>query len=84
MAVVRWTFPAASVSDEVRARMLAWDGSSHVIYVNKAKSSMSVREDGGNIVMETRAEAPLDNLKSHLRYMIAWALGGKEESEAEG
>jgi hypothetical protein len=81
MALVRWTIPAASVSDAVAEKLLSWDGAHHVIYVNKAQSTMAVHRDGDSIVVESRAEAPLDNLKSHLRYMLAWALGGAEESE---
>jgi hypothetical protein len=80
MALVRWNIPAASVSAAVADKLLSWDGSHHVIYVNKAVSTMSVRRDGDSIVIQTEAEAPLDNLKSHLRYMIAFALGGSEES----
>ena len=80
MATVRWTIPTASVSEAVAAKLLSWDGAHHVIYVNKAQSTMSVRQEGESIVIQTEAEAPLDNLKSHLRYMIAFALGGKEES----
>ncbi|HEY3061521.1 MAG TPA: hypothetical protein VGL99_21340 [Chloroflexota bacterium] len=82
MAIVRWTIPVASVSDGVVEKLLSWDGAHHVIYVNKAQSTMAVRREGDALVIETRAEAPLDNLKSHLRYMVAWALGGAEESEA--
>jgi hypothetical protein len=51
-----------------------------VIYVNKDQSTMSVHRAADTIVIQTEAEAPLDNLKSHLRYMIAFALGGTEES----
>jgi hypothetical protein len=80
MPVVRWTIPVESVSEGVAAKLLSWDGAHHVIYVNKAQSTMSVRRDGESLVIQTEAEAPLDNLKSHLRYMIALALGGAEES----
>lgn len=81
MALVRWTIPNASVSDAVAEKLLSWNGAHHIIYVNKAQSTMAVHREGDSIVVETRAEAPLDNLKSHLRYMVAWALGGTEESE---
>jgi hypothetical protein len=81
MALVRWTIPAGSISEAVAEKLLSWNGAHHVIYVNKAQSTMTVRREGDSIVVETRAEAPLDNLKSHLRYMVAWALGGAEESE---
>jgi hypothetical protein len=82
MAVVRWSVPLASISQEVVARLLSWDGAHHVIYVNRAQSTMTVRREGDALVVQTEADAPLDNLKSHLRYMIALALGGREESEA--
>jgi hypothetical protein len=81
MALVRWTIPTASVSDAVADKLLSWNGAHHVIYVNKAQSTMTVRRADDALIVETRAEAPLDNLKSHLRYMVAWALGGAEESE---
>ena len=80
MAGVRWNIPTASISDAVAQKLLSWDGTHHVIYANKAQSTMSVRRDVDSIVIQTEAEAPLDNLKSHLRYMIAFALGGTEES----
>jgi sporulation protein YlmC with PRC-barrel domain len=80
MAVVRWKIPAASISEAVADKLLSWDGAHHVIYVNKAQSTMSVRREGDALIVQTEAEAPLDNLKSHLRYMIAFALGGTEES----
>ena len=81
MALVRWTIPNASVSDAVAEKLLSWNGAHHVIYVNQAQSTMTVQRERDSLVVETRAEAPLDSLKSHVRYMVAWALGGKEESE---
>jgi hypothetical protein len=81
MSVVRWTLPVASISEGALQKFLGWDGSHHVIYVNKAQSTMRVRQEGENLVLESTAEAPLDNLKSHLRYMIAWGLGGREDAE---
>jgi len=81
MAVVRWSVPLASISEDVADRLLSWDGAHHVIYVNRAQSTMTVRREGDALVVQTEAEAPLDNLKSHLRYMVALALGGREESE---
>jgi hypothetical protein len=80
MPIVRWRIPVDSVSPSVADKLLSWDGSHHVIFVNKAQSTMSVRRDGDALIVQTEAEAPLDNLKSHLRYMIAFALGGTEES----
>ena len=80
MPIVRWTIPVDSVSPAVIDKLLSWDGAHHVIFVNKAQSTMTVRRDGDALVVQTEAEAPLDNLKSHLRYMIALALGGTEDS----
>jgi hypothetical protein len=80
MAIVRWKIPIESVSQAVVGKLLSWDGAHHVIYVNKAQSTMTVRREGESLIVQTEADAPLDNLKSHLRYMIAFALGGVEES----
>jgi hypothetical protein len=80
MAIVRWRIPTESVSPAVVDKLLSWDGAHHTIYVNKAQSTMTVRREGDSLIIQTQAEAPLDNLKSHLRYMIAFALGGVEES----
>jgi hypothetical protein len=80
MPIVRWKIPVDSISPSVVDKLLSWDGSHHIIFVNKAQSTMTVRREGDALVVQTEAEAPLDNLKSHLRYMIAFALGGTEES----
>ena len=80
MAIVRWKIPVDSVSPNVVDKLLSWDGAHHVIYVNNAQSTMTVRREDESLIVQTEAEAPLDNLKSHLRYMIAFALGGTEES----
>jgi hypothetical protein len=80
MPMVRWKIPVDSISPGVVDKLLSWDGSHHIIFVNKAQSTMTVRREGDALIVQTDAEAPLDNLKSHLRYMIAFALGGTEES----
>ncbi|MBI2755904.1 MAG: hypothetical protein HYX52_04245 [Chloroflexi bacterium] len=82
MSVVRCTLPVASISEDALRTFLRWDGSHHVIYANNAQSTMQVRQEGDQVVLETAADAPLDSLKSHLRYMIVWGLGGTEATEA--
>ena len=83
MNVVRWTIPSASVSSEVAERLMSWDGSTHKIFATGDPSTLHARRDGDNLVVESHSVAPVDFLKSHLRYMVAFGLGGKEAIEQD-
>ena len=82
MVVVRWSIPAASLSAEGAEKLLAANGTVHKIFVNNADANLRVRREGDLLVAETTADAPDVNVKSHLRYMIPFLLGGKETSES--
>ena len=81
MTTVRWTIPTASLSEQVLSRMLKWDGTVHKIYATGKDATLSIRQDGDHLIVESQSDSPADYVKSHVRYVVASGLGGKEQIE---
>jgi hypothetical protein len=78
MTTIRWTIPAASLSEDGIARLLGFDGTKHTIYATGDDAFLHVRREGEQIVFEGESGAPADQMKLHVRYMAVRALGSSE------
>jgi hypothetical protein len=81
MVTVRWSIPAATLTDEGMNALLACNDTTHRIYATGAEARLRAWRDGDAVVVEGSADAPADNVKSFTRYMVVNWLGGKEEAE---
>ncbi|MFN8534920.1 MAG: hypothetical protein U0556_15390 [Dehalococcoidia bacterium] len=78
MVAIRWSIPAANLSEEGVSTILSYNRTKHRIYATGADAQVRAWREGDTVVIEGSADAPADQVKSFTRYMVASLLGGKE------